>query len=69
MWQTTPPPKDRMIMRWHIYWKCAIPVFWANQKHIQESECPWISATRSCTWPEDAFLPYWMECVPEPKGE
>ena len=67
-WLNTPPPKDRMIMRWHTIWKCAIPVFWANQKHIQKSECPWIVGTKNCTWPEGAFLPEWAECPQPPSS-
>lgn len=65
-WNSTEPPKDRMIMRWHVVWKCAIPVFWSNQKHIQEGGCPWIAGTKNCTWPEDSFSPEWAECPGPP---
>jgi hypothetical protein len=67
IWKNTPPPKDRMIMRWHKFWKCPVAVFWTNQGIIID-ECPWISGTRTNTWPERAFSPEWAEC-PQPPIE
>lgn len=64
-WQTTIPPKNRMIMRWHMVFKCAIPVFWVNEKVLQENGCNWIVGTMDNRWPEESFLPEWAEC-PEP---
>ena len=64
VWKGSPPPKDRMIMRWHVFWECAVAVFWTNQQQI-ENESPWISGTRVCMWPEAAFSPEWAEC-PQP---
>jgi hypothetical protein len=67
-WVKSTPPKDRMIMRWHTLWKVAIPVFWANPKHTQESDTPWIMGTKNCTWPEEAFSGEWAECPLPPSS-
>lgn len=61
-WQSTPPPKDRMIMRWHHVWKCPIPVLWSNDKDLQSPGTPWVCGTKSVSWPEESFLPEWAEC-------
>ena len=64
-WRKSNPPKDRTIMRWHRVWKCAVPVSWSTDKDL---ESPWLCATKTVAWPEEAFFPEWAECLPPPAG-
>lgn len=56
-------PKDETtIVRWHRIWKCPVAVQRNNERYPGYPE--WITATRDQTWPEDAFLPFWMPALP-----
>jgi hypothetical protein len=64
-WQTmaTAPRDGGLIQAWHRVWKC--PVSIRYKPHLRE-DCPWLEATHTTVWPEDAFT-HWTTLSEPPQ--
>lgn len=55
------------IIRWHKIWNCPISV----KLSPKDFQYPWVEVTLTTQWPEEAFLPFYVELsnLPKPQEE